>query len=226
MDRRQQVRIVKWVVGSVAAVALLWVGRRVLVASQVEEPTYRALAQYDGFELREYAPTVVAATEVQGGFRESLDEGFRRLAGYIFGGNRRRQEIAMTAPVSLERTPLSEQGERIAMTAPVSAERQGPAWRVTFVMPSEYTLERLPQPVDERVRLEPVPARKVAVLRFSGRATEDMAEARKAELLRRLEGQGLRAIGEPVLAQYNPPWTPPFLRRNEILVPVESPPVH
>lgn len=226
MSRRQQVKIVKWVVGSVAALALLWVGRRVLVASQVEEPAYQRLAQYDGFELREYAPTVVAATEVQGDFRQSLDEGFRRLAGYIFGGNRRQQEISMTAPVSLQRTPPSEQGERISMTAPVSAERQEQGWRVTFVMPSEYTLETLPQPVDERVRLEPVPARKVAVLRFSGRATEDMAEAHKAELLQRLEGQGLRATGQPVLAQYNPPWTPPFLRRNEILVPVESLPVH
>ncbi|HSP80058.1 MAG TPA: heme-binding protein [Myxococcaceae bacterium] len=214
-------RVVKWVVGPAAILALLWAGRRVLVASHVEEPAYRVLGEQGGLELREYEPTIVAVTEVEGGFRESLEEGFRRLAGYIFGGNRPGEDISMTAPVAMQRHPSEGEGERIAMTAPVSARREGQSWRITFVMPAEYTLETLPRPLDERVRLEPVPARKVAVLRFSGRATEEEAEARMAELRERLSRQGLRATGEPVLAQYNPPWTPPFLRRNEILVPVE-----
>ncbi|HYO74485.1 MAG TPA: heme-binding protein [Archangium sp.] len=223
----KQTRKVLWASGTVLAGALGWAGWRLFQEKNLEEPGYRVLSVKEGVELREYVPTLVAVTEVEGEFDASLNEGFRRLAGYIFGGNRSKQSIAMTAPVGLQRASGSEQGERIAMTVPVGMQRSGQVWRITFVVPSEYTLETLPEPVDTRVRLERVPGRRVAVRRFSGSAPESVAKAEQERLLEDLRQQGLRPVGEPVLAQYNSPFMPPFLRRNEILVDVQAvEPVH
>lgn len=223
----KQTRTVLWASGTALVGALGWAGWRLFQEKNVEVPEYRVLSVKDGVELREYGPTIVAVTEVEGDFDASLEAGFRRLAGYIFGGNRSKQSIAMTAPVGLQRASDSEQGERIAMTAPVGMQRSGPVWRMTFVMPSEYTLETLPEPVDTRVRLESVPGKRVAVRSFSGSAPESVANAEQARLLEELRKLGLRAVGEPVLAQYNSPFMPPFLRRNEIQVDVQPvEPVH
>lgn len=194
------------------------------VRHRVEEPAFRVLGHEDGVELREYEPYVVAVTEVAGDYRGSLDQGFRRLAGFIFGGNTGSASIEMTAPVSLQRAeqPAAGGGERIAMTAPVSITRGAAAtWRITFAMPSRYTMETLPRPIDPHVHLEPAPGGKVAALRFTGLAAEPTVERKRAELLERLQRLGRRPLGEPTLARYDPPWTPPFMRRNEILVPVE-----
>jgi SOUL heme-binding protein len=223
----RQTRAVLWASGTAVVGALGWAGWRLFQEKHLEAPEYRVLSVKDGVELREYAPTLVAVTEVEGEFNASLNEGFRRIAGYIFGGNRGKQSISMTAPVGLQRASDSEPGERIAMTAPVGLQRSGPVWRVTFVMPSEYTLETLPEPVDARVRLETVPGKRVAVRSFSGSASESVAKAEQARLLEDLREQGLRPVGEPVLAQYNSLLMPPFLRRNEILVDVQAvEPVH
>ncbi len=224
----KQTRTVLWASGTVLAGALGWAGWRLFQEKNIEEPEYRVLSVKDGVELREYVPTLVAVTEVEGEFDASLNEGFRRLAGYIFGGNRSKQSISMTAPVGLQRASDSAQGgERIAMTAPVGLQRSGQVWRMTFVMPSDYTLETLPEPVDTRVRLETVPGKRVAVRSFSGSAPESVAKAEEARLLEDLREQGLRPVGEPVLAQYNSPFMPPFLRRNEIQVDVQAvEPVH
>lgn len=190
-----------WVVGS------YWVKR------DVEEPAYEVVSRDGAIEVRRYEPNVVAATVVEGERRTALGEAFRRLAGYIFGGNQRRKEIAMTAPVSA--TP----SEKIAMTAPVSATAMDEGrFRVTFTMPSSYRLDTLPVPNDDRVLLEEVPAREVAALRFGGRATDEAVRRAMAEAVAWVEGSGRTMVGAPTLAQYDPPFAAPWMRRNEILV--------
>lgn len=186
------------------------------IAAGVKEPSYVVISSQDGVELREYAPLIRAETVVRGPYDESLNAGFRILANYIFGGNTGGRELAMTAPVGAEPAP----GEKIAMTAPVGAEAVEEGWRVSFVMPAEYTLDTLPQPLDSRVTLREVPAQRVAAWRFTGWAGERAVERVGARMEAAMASQGLVALGDPVVAQYNPPWTVPFMRRNELLVPV------
>lgn len=217
----KQSRTALWASGAVVAGALGWAGWRLFKEKDTPEPAYRVLSVKDDVELRQYEPTLVAVTELQGEFDASLNEGFHRLAGYIFGGNQRKQSLAMTAPVGMQQRGVG-QSERLEMTAPVGMQRQGAVWRMTFVMPEGYTLETLPEPLDARVRLESVPGKRVAARRFSGSAPESVAKTEQARLLEDLRKQGLRPVGEPVLAQYNSPFMPPFLRRNEILVDVEA----
>jgi hypothetical protein len=192
---------------------LAWGGALSRTASGVEEPRYSVRAAEGEFEIREYAPVIIAETVVDGDWRAAGNAGFRRLADYIFGGNDGGRKIAMTAPVSQVRG-----GQKLAMTAPVAQERRGESWVVAFTMPSDYTLDRLPVPDDPAVRLRPVGARRVAAVRFSGTWDESRFDSKEAELRRWLELKGETAVGEPVTARYNPPWTPWFLRRNEILI--------
>lgn len=196
------------------AVAVAAVGGLVM-ARQVAEPAFTVVSRHERFEIRLYASYVVAETRVAGEYWPSLNEGFRRLAGYIFGGNRSQAKIAMTAPVSAQ--PGSE---KLPMTAPVSAQAEAGSWVVTFAMPEGSQLETLPLPNDQRVTLRLLPARRVAALRFRGWARAAQVEKKTAELLAALSGAGLVPRGTPIIAQYNPPWTLPFLRRNEILVEV------
>jgi hypothetical protein len=178
----------------------------------VEEPKFSVVAADGAFELRDYAATVVAEVTVSGDRDDASSAGFRLLAGYIFGGNTGRAKIAMTAPVA--QRPAS--GEKIAMTAP-GGDGQ---WLVQFTMPGAYGLGDLPVPDDARVRLHEVPARRVAVLKFSGLARDKAIADHTRELADILRTRGLTASGPPTLARYNPPWTPWLLRRNEIMIPV------
>ena len=199
--------------GAVVGAAAGVVAARLLARhSRVEEARYEVVAREGPLEIREYAPRLVAETLVEGGFRGSLNEGFRRLAGYIFGGNRRRESISMTAPVEQHAA-----SEKIAMTAPVEQTRREGRWVVSFTMPSKHTRETLPQPLDERVTLRERPRTRVAALSFSGWATEPAVERKRAKLAELLREHRHATAAEPVLAQYDPPWIPPFLRRNEIL---------
>lgn len=200
------------VAGVLALLAL--VGAAVWANTQgrrVEEPAYTVEARHGAFEVRRYAPRVVAETVVSGTRDRAASEGFRRVAGYIFGGNRRRQSIAMTAPVSQRGG-----GVRIAMTAPVAQRGDGDRWTVAFTMPSSFTLDALPVPDDARVVLREVPAQRVAVVRFANSSDDDTVRARSDELARWVAAQGLDAVGDPELNRYDPPWTLPFLRRNEV----------
>jgi hypothetical protein len=138
------------------------------------------------------------------------------VAGYIFGGNRAAAKIAMTAPVA-----QAAASERIAMTAPVAQSAAGPGrWTVRFFMPAQWTLATLPVPNDPAVRLVEVPGETMAVLRFTGDRGATAVAARQAELLRGLAGTAWAPQGEPVAWFYDPPWTLPWLRRNEVAVPV------
>ena len=186
-------------------------------AMAVEEPAFKQVLREGDFEVRDYPTLVVAEVTVAGDQKEAANKGFRLLAGYIFGGNKQRQKIAMTAPVAQQAA-----SEKIAMTAPV-AQTKGVAgtWVVRFTMPSSYSLETLPVPDDARVVLRNIEPARFAVLRFSGLAQPDDVETKSNELLALVTANRLRAIGSVTLAQYNPPWTLWFMRRNEVMVEVE-----
>jgi hypothetical protein len=188
----------------------------------------------DGYEIRRYAPQIVAEVQVQGEYDSAMNRGFRLLADYIFGNNtvgggsasgaeEASGEIAMTAPV-LEQQVVEPEvtSQKIAMTAPVlEQEPASETHVVTFVMPAEYTMESLPAPRNEEVRLVEVPERRYAALQFSGRVSGERALEMKQKLRERLAQDGLATVGAPMLAQYNPPWTPPPMRKNEVLIRLE-----
>ena len=182
-------------------------------AMATETPAYDVVRRWPEAELRRYGPTVVAETRVEGAREGAGSEGFRRLAGYIFGGNSASSSIAMTAPVA-------QSSERIAMTAPVAQAEADGAWVIQFTMPSRWTLDTLPVPDDRRVTLRAMSGGLVLARRYAGTWSEARyaAEAEALDAVRVREG--MRAAGAPVWARYDPPWKPWFLRRNEILLPV------
>jgi hypothetical protein len=184
----------------------------------VEKLAYRTLEQDGEFELRQIASHLVAETFVEGDFDEVGSEGFRRLFRYITGANRRQASISMTAPVTQE--PASE---KIAMTAPVGQEKVGNRYRITFVMPSNYTLESLPQPTEKGIQLRAEAARTVAVIRYTGFWSASHYQEHERRLLEWIDQRGGEPVGEPVWARYDPPFMPWFLRRNEILIEVREP---
>ena len=186
-------------------------------ALAIEEAPYTVMEQNGKLELRNYSPFIVAQTYVEGDFKSVVNEGFRRLVGYINGANQKKASIAMTAPVSQE-----AESQKIAMTAPVSQEREGNLWRITFVMPSQFTLATLPRPNDQRITLSEEPARVFAAIRYSGTWGRKRYEDHEAKLIGWIETKGWKPVGEPVWARYNPPFMPWFLRRNEILIPVQT----
>jgi effector-binding domain-containing protein len=181
------------------------------IMSQVEQPKYAVLESEGNIEVRAYDPTIVAEVEVHGERMQALNQGFRLIADYIFGNNLSSKKVAMTAPVT------QEAGEKIAMTAPVTQDGNGDTWKVRFVMPAGYTLESLPKPGNQAVRLIPVPARKIVVIRFSGFNTDTNINSHREKLLRYIADHRLSVVGPATTAFYNPPWTLPFLRRNEIM---------
>lgn len=206
-----------WVTLVVLLVLLLGVGAIIawLGGDEVayESPRYRVTKTMGSVEIREYEPYIVAEAEVDGPLEDAGNQGFRILAGYIFGDNRSNAKVAMTAPVTQEKV----ESEKIAMTAPVTQERTGDRFTIRFMMPSEYTLDSLPTPNDERVRFREVADEKMAAIQYSGRWTKRNYEAHLAELLGTLRDNGFEAVGEPVWARYDPPFKPWFMRRNEIL---------
>ena len=203
------------VVTQVAESVLGIVGIRV----GTEEPPHSSERLTEGIEIRRYQSRIAAETTVEATEEQARREGFRRLAGYIFGGNQGSSRIAMTAPVSQSPT----EGSTIAMTAPVSRSGDDEnGWVIRFFMPSKWTMATLPEPNDERVRLVEVPSETVAVLRFTGDRSQEAVTARTAELQEALRNKGIEATGEPVAWFYDPPWTVPFRRRNEVVVPIAS----
>jgi hypothetical protein len=184
-------------------------------ARAVEEPAFKTLVQDRNFELRDYPSLVVAEVVTTGDQKAAANRGFRLLAGYIFGGNKRRASIAMTAPVAQQSA-----GESIPMTAPVTQTGAGQTWLIQFTMPSAYSLATLPEPNDPRVRLRATPPARFAVIRFSGLAEPGDVAAKTGDLRAWIARRQLRATGPASLAQYNPPWTPWFARRNEVMIPV------
>ncbi|MEI6042503.1 MAG: heme-binding protein [bacterium] len=182
---------------------------------RVENTEYSVLESKKGYEVRLYPAHIVAQTTVNGPYKESLSQGFSIIAGYIFGGNTKKEKIAMTAPV-VENTASSS--ESIAMTAPVTATVEGDSHVIAFGMPRSYTLETLPVPNDERVKIVTIPEKKMAVIRFSWGRTGARVESKKQELLNALKKDNINVVGGVQYAGYNPPWTPLWMTRNEVLV--------
>jgi len=186
------------------------------IMSDVEQARY-TVAQVDGeIELRDYEPAIVAETTVTGSREEAIQSGFKTIADYIFGNNTTGENVAMTAPVT------QQSGEKIAMTAPVTQQADGNQWKVHFTMPASYRLSSLPKPNNTAVKLKEVPAKRFAVQRFSGTASQDNLRQHRLALESWLDTQELHAMAPPVYAFYNPPWTLPFLRRNEVMIEVEK----
>ena len=181
-----------------------------------DEPTYQVLNDYGHIQIRQYPALVVAQTEVDADYKEGSSQGFQRLAGYIFGGNKKQQKLAMTAPVIQE-----QETEAIAMTAPVIQQKSGAVWLMAFVLPKGYSVVTAPVPLDPAVVIQEIPAKKIAVIRYSGSLSEQGIEEKSEELKNWLGNQGYKAISPSRSAAYDPPWTLPFLRRNEVHIDIE-----
>ena len=195
-------------------------------AMAIEEPKYEVRISQAPFELRHYAPTLIAQTLVEGDMDAASNKGFRLIADFIFGnnlaaGSEQAAKIAMTAPVTVE-----PQSSKIAMTAPVTIEPQSGSaqqWRVHFVMPSQYTLATIPKPKNSAVTLHELPSKYFVVHRYSGFNTEARVQEKTDEALAWAKQQSLKVVGTPQLSRYDPPWTLPMFRRNEIMVEVAAP---
>lgn len=195
-------------------------------AMAIEEPKYEVRTSQTPFELRHYAPTLIAQTIVEGDMDEASNKGFRLIADFIFGnnlavGSEQAAKIAMTASVTVE-----PQSSKIAMTAPVTIEPQSGSaqqWRVHFVMPSQYTLATIPKPKNSAVTLHELPSKYFVVHRYSGFNTEARVQEKTDEALAWAKQQSLKVVGTPQLSRYDPPWTLPMFRRNEIMVEVAAP---
>jgi hypothetical protein len=190
-----------------------------------EQPEVEVFASDGPYEIRLYASTVVVETSAPGEFGESGNAAFRRLFRYIGGENAAREEIAMTAPVLQEPTVSREPAsEKIDMTAPVLQERTAEGWRMSFVLPREFTLATAPAPTDPEVRLRETPGRRLATVRFRGSRSAEKCDAQAERLTKWIESRAHRVVGDPVFAAYDPPFTLPFLRRNEVWIEVEPVP--
>lgn len=201
-------------------------------ARRADEPAYRVVAEDGAIQIRDYAPMILASTRVEGGMGRAGNAGFRPLAGYIFGDNRRRDgagnaEIAMTTPVMQAQTPSqSSQSQEIAMTTPVTQRPDASGgWQVSFIMPPEWEMDTLPVPNNARVELHEMPARRLATLRFNGGPRESRFQAKAEELRAWLEAAGYTIEGEVIYARYDPPWVPTPLRRNEVMFEITGGPV-
>jgi hypothetical protein len=190
-------------------------------AMATEEPKFKLIEQEGQFEIREYRSKIIAEVFVEGSMIEASSKGFRLIADYIFGNNKttsgNAEKISMTAPVIIE-----EHSEKIAMTAPVSVAEEDKGWRVYFIMPEQYTLTTLPKPNNPQVNIREIDGKKIAVHQFSGIATESKFQDKFTSLSDWLTKKHLKAKGRPELARYNPPWTLPFFRRNEVMVELEQ----
>ncbi len=193
------------------------------MVGKVEEPAFTATQVAENIEIRTYSPLIVAETLTTGERKEAISKGFRVIADYIFGNNTTKQEIKMTAPVLQQAASETiVPSEKIPMTAPVLQQQTTPnTWAVRFVMPSHYTLATLPTPNNKAVEIKEIPAQKFAVIQFSGRMTAENLGEHQALLEAAITKNGLKKQGEPQFAFYNPPWTLPFFRRNEVMWRVE-----
>lgn len=184
-------------------------------AHAIDEPAYAVVQTTDVFEVRQYAPYLVAEVVVPGPVSEAGNQGFSLLGGYIFGKNKGERKLEMTAPVTQTALPPAPP-VKLEMTAPVTQAATAGGFLVQFVMPKGYTLATLPEPLDARVKLREVPGNRVAVIRFSGSWSQSTYEEQLQKLRSALAAAGMTTAGEPVSSRYNSPFSLPFLRRNEV----------
>jgi len=176
-----------------------------MVMGAYESAPYEVVEEKDGYEIRQYDDMIIAEATVTNSFRGALNDGFRAVGGYIFGDNETGEEIAMTTPVFHHAAGDAAEGNE---------ERP---YTIAFVMPAEYAMDDLPQPENSLVEVKEMPGERFAALRFSGFGTERAFTRKIDQLQQKLEADGVRFDPVPLLAQYNPPWTLPMFRRNEVL---------
>ena len=193
-------------------------------AMATEEPKFFIIEKSEPFELRDYAPQLIAEVKVEGDLDTASSQGFRLIAAFIFGQNKVSEKISMTVPVGIE----ASQSTKIAMTVPVGIEPSKDSatgvnqWVFSFVMPSEYTMATLPKPLNPLVTIRELPAQKRAAIIFSGFNNEAKVLEKTKALEEWIKSKQWQAIGAPQFARYNPPWSLPFMRRNEILITVRD----
>jgi len=181
-----------------------------------ETPKYIVKRKQNGIEIRQYPAYIQAEVAIEAKqYQSAIQKGFNVLASYIFGNNISKQKIDMTSPVQVA------QPEKIAMTTPVTVTGSS-NFTVAFIMPSAYTLETLPQPKDNQVHFNQIPARSMAAIRFSGFFRQDTIEKNKQRLSQWLKEQGFETEGDYIVAGYNPPWVPAFLARNEVMIQIKT----
>jgi len=199
----------------------------ILIASTAmatEEPQFSIIEKSEPFELRSYAPQLIAEVKVEGDLDTASSQGFRLIAAFIFGQNQVSEKISMTAPVAIE----TAQSTKIAMTVPVGIEASKDSakgvsqWVFSFVMPSEYTMATLPKPLNPLVSIRELPAQRRAAITFSGFYNEAKVLEKTKALEDWIKSKQWQSIGNPQFARYNPPWSIPFMRRNEILITVRD----
>lgn len=178
--------------------------------SHVEQPSYTPVTFDGNIEIRDYRPMILAEVEVLGQRKQAINEGFKILADYIFGNNTLDQKMEMKAPF--------EVSEKMAMTAPVLQQQHMDKWKVRFVMPKKYSLDTVPKPNSKDVTLIPLPAKRFAVIQFTGVADDENIKLHTDELKAYVFAKELQQVGQPIFAFYSPPWTLPFLRRNEVML--------
>lgn len=195
----------------------LWLqGCSVFGIRTVELLDFTIIEKEGNFDIRQYQDYWVAYTVVEGEYKKSTSEAFGRLFRYISGNNSQQMKIAMTGPVMQQ-----QEGEKIAMTGPVLQQKIGTNWVMEFVLPSKYNESSPPEPLDSDVRVVRKTGYKAAAIRYSGNLSEERFSDKKSELLDLVIQKKLQPVGEPFSAGYDPPWTLPFLKRNEVLVVVE-----
>lgn len=182
----------------------------------VEEPKYKIESKNELYEIRIYDATLVAETNVDEDFENAGNRAFRILADYIFGNNSSQNKIAMTAPVAQAKS------EKIEMTAPVNLSKSSKGYLVQFTMPDKYTLDNIPKPNNDLVKIREIPKRKVAVFKYSGSWSESRYQKKLAEFVAALAKDNIKTIGEPIFARFNSPFQLWFLRRNEIWLEVAT----
>ena len=200
------------------------------IMSNVEIPDYKILEKTENIEIRRYPPLIVAEVRTKGSREDSIGAGFRILADFIFGNYKEDNKVSMTAPVAAQQmlldrkkfaeklsTPVTQQeGTKIEMTAPVQQEKTGKEWIVSFIMPSKFSMNTLPKPTNDKIKIVQMPSRNYAAIVFSGRGTKDNLTANTLELKEYISRSNYSIRGNPKYAFYNPPWTLPFMRRNEV----------
>jgi hypothetical protein len=197
-------------------VLVFWYLRKYM-SEKVETTNYTVLKYEKDYEIRSYQNHIIAQVTVEGDYKEASRKGFRILAGYIFGNNRKKENIAMTSPV----TQQENTNQKIAMTSPVLVNlKEEESYKIAFGMPAKYKIEDLPIPNDSRIQILEIETKKVAAMIFSGSISENAIQEKKKEFLEILNQNGISIKSETYYAGYNPPWTLPWMRRNEILVEV------
>ena len=192
---------------SVLAVGAAMIGP---IMSNVEVPAYKILKKEQNIEIRQYPPLIVAEVKTAGSRQASISDGFRILADFIFGNNEGEKQLSMNGPIT------QQQGIKIAMTAPVQQEKTDTEWAISFIMPSKFSIDTIPNPINDRIKIIQIPSKRYAVVTFSGRSTEEKLTTHTNELEKYIYGSNYSKAGNAKYAFYNPPWTLPFLRRNEI----------